>query len=194
MTASRMRASGIASVSGLVIGCVLSAQPSPEVEAKWIAVGQRCEAPIIRIPGRHGDFEVYVESPAARIALVAATATMMHQPMDAARVRTAMHLPGFRVWVAPTTEGVASTLTIDRITVQPPTGAELAAAEVRWRRLALGIAPSHGIIEPLRARFPEFVFPDLPAGNLQIVLHTTAGVQRYTVTEPARSALIRVCN
>lgn len=189
-----MPASIIASLSVLGNLCVLDAQSSAIEEARWIAVGQRCEAPIIRIPGRHRDFDVYVESPAARIALAAATAVLMHQPFDAARVRTAMHLPGFRIWVAPTIEGVGANVSVDRVTVRPANGVELAASAVRWRRLTLGIAGSHGIIEPLRVRFPEWVFSDLPEDRLQIVLHTNAGIQRYAVTRADWSTLIRVCN
>src|SRR5438552_3217422 len=69
-----------------------AAQPSltPEETAGWIAVGQRCQAPVTRIPGRDGTFDIYIESPAARAAVVAATATMMHQSLEARGVKTAL--------------------------------------------------------------------------------------------------------
>ena len=183
-----------ASVGIVLVASAANAEISPAREAALIALGRGCEAPIIRIPGRHGDFDVYVESPEARVALAAANATVMHQPMDALRVKTAMHLPGVRIWIAYTVEGVGSATSVDRITVRPANGAEIEPTDVRWRRLSLGIAPSHGIIEPLRARFPEFVFSALPTGPIQLVLHTNHGIQRYGVAEAARSTLIRVCN
>jgi hypothetical protein len=48
-----------------------------------IALGRSCHAPIIRVAASRGDFDVYVESPFARVALVAATALMMYEPLDA---------------------------------------------------------------------------------------------------------------
>ncbi len=66
--------------------------------------------------------------------------------------------------------------------------------DVRRENLTLGTVPSHGILETLRWRLQEFVFPELPSGELELALHTTTGVQRYRVTEQDRSRLIRVCN
>ena len=63
-----------------------------------ISVGRSCHAPIIRIAESLGDFDVYVESPFARVALVAATALMMHEPLDAPGVRRAMK-HGNRIWL-----------------------------------------------------------------------------------------------
>ena len=105
-----------------------------------------------------------------------------------------MHLPGYRIWVATTIEGVGSHQSVDRIAVQPATGAEEAAIDVRRRRLTLGIAGSHGIIEPLRVRFPEWIFSDLPAENFQVVLYTNTGVERYPVAHRDPTMLLRVCN
>jgi hypothetical protein len=65
---------------------------------------------------------------------------------------------------------------------------------VRRNRLFIGTVASYGVIEPLRARFQEFVFPEVPGGELDVALHTNTGVQRYRVTEQDRSRLIRVCN
>ncbi len=48
--------------------------------AQAITLGPSCQAPIVRIPADQHDFDVYVESPFARVALVTAAAQMMHQP------------------------------------------------------------------------------------------------------------------
>ena len=63
-----------------------------EDRATWMAVGQRCRAPVTRIPSRDGTFDIYIESRAARAAVVAATATMMHQSFEASGVKTALTL------------------------------------------------------------------------------------------------------
>ncbi|HMJ84313.1 MAG TPA: hypothetical protein VK504_14135 [Vicinamibacterales bacterium] len=162
-----------------------------EETAYWLAVGQRCQAPLIRLPGR-GAFDIYIESPAARAAIVAATATMMHQSLDAPGVKTALQ-DGYRVWVA-FTPSSPTNMAVRRITIRPRGGKVVQPVEVRRERLVVGTAPSHGIIETLRFRFQEFVFPTLPSGELEVVLDTNAGMQRYRVTAQARSLLIRVCN
>jgi len=171
-----------------------AAQPSltPEETAAWMVVGQRCQAPVTRIPGRDGTFDIYIESPAARAAVVAAAATMMHQSLEAKGVRTALR-GGYRIW-AFGTDRTLSTATISRISVRSPGGARIEAADVFRERLFLGTVASHGIIEPLRARFPEFIFTTLPSGPLDVVLHMPTGVQRYRVTDEDRSRLIGVCN
>jgi len=165
---------------------------TPEETARWLAVGQGCRAPLVRIPAQRGAFEIYIESPAARAAVVGATATMMHQALDAAGVRTALQ-DGYRVWVAYTPSSPTN-VTIERITIRPRGGKVLQPAKVRRERLFIGTVASHGIIEPLRARFQEFVFPEVPAGGLEVALHTNTGVERYRVTEQDRARLIRVCN
>ena len=172
-----------------------AAQPSSltlEETAAWMAVGRRCQAPVTRIPSRDGTFDIYIESPAARAAVVAATATMMHQSLEATGVKTALK-DGYRIW-ASSSARTLSTLTIDRISVRPRGGASIEATDVRRERLFLGTVASHGIIEPLRARFPEFIFRTLPPGPLEVVLHMPLGVQRYRVTDEDRSRLIGVCN
>src|SRR5437868_4910221 len=54
--------------------------------------------------------------------------------------------------------------------------------------------PSHGIIEPLRARFPEFTFDSLPDGPFDVVVVTTKGGRRYHVTDAVRHQSLHVCN
>jgi len=163
-----------------------------EETAAWMAVGQRCEAPVTRIPSRDGTFDIYIESPAARAAVVAATARMMQKSLEARGVKTALK-DGYRIWASSDARGLRIQ-TIDRISVRTPGGASIEATDVRRERLFLGTVASHGIIEPLRARFPEFVFSTLPPGPLEVVLHMPGGIQRYRVTEQDRSRLIDVCN
>jgi hypothetical protein len=107
-----------------------------EETARWLAVGQGCQAPLVRIPVQRGAFEIYIESPAARAAVVAATATMMHQSLEAAGVRTALE-NGYRAWVALTPSSPAN-VTIERITIRPRAGKMLQPAEVRRERLFIG--------------------------------------------------------
>jgi len=116
----------------------------------------------------------------------------MHQSLEAKGVRTALR-GGYRICAfssAPT----LNALTIDRISVRARGGPRIEATEVRRERLFLGTVASHGIIEPLRARFPEFIFATLPPGPFDVVLHMPTGVQRYRVTDEDRSRLIGVCN
>jgi hypothetical protein len=160
--------------------------------AKWIAVGQRCEAPLIRIPSRDGSFEIYIESPAARAAVVAAAAMMNHQPIDARRVQTAIRA-GYRVW-ASYTDLSPRTIRIEQMTVRSAQRPEIKPASIRDERLSLGIAPSHGIVEAVRVRFPEFEFLDLPHQDFWLVLRTNRGLQRYLVPQNRRLKLVRVCN
>jgi hypothetical protein len=163
-----------------------------EETAAWMAVGQGSQAPVTRIRGRDGTFDVYIESPAARAAVVAATATVMHQSLEARGVKTALK-DGYRIW-AFANAAALSTWTIDRISVRARGGVNIEALDVRRERLFLGTVASHGIIEPLRARFPEFVFGTLPPGPLEVVLHMPRGIQRYRVSDDDRSRLIGVCN
>jgi hypothetical protein len=79
--------------------------------------------------------------------------------------------------------------------VQPRGAGEISPAHEReWDRSFLGKVPSHGIIEPLRLRAGEAIFGELPPGDYGIILHTTAGVRRRTITATDRATLLRVCN
>ena len=66
-------------------------------------------------------------------------------------------------------------------------------ARERPFQLTVRHLPAHGIINEVRWRFWEWIFDQLPAGEFQVVLDTTAGVQRYTVTDKDRAKLMRVC-
>src|SRR5947207_5562286 len=95
-------------------------QLAPQELAQAIALGQGCQAPIIRLSSSRGDFEMFVESPFATAALVSATARMMHQPLDAPRVKQAMR-PGYRVWTAIRRRtGILFSLSRRRIAVGAP--------------------------------------------------------------------------
>ena len=156
-----------------------------------MAFGRKCQPPIVRVSS--SQFDVYVESPFARAALVFATATVNHWPLDAPGVIKAM-TPDYRIW-AVYKDQADRTVSLTRIGVRPLGGAERAPARIRdWERLFLGVGASHGIIEPLRLRAGEAIFDELPSSDFQIILHTTAGVHRYTVTATDRAARLRVCN
>jgi hypothetical protein len=60
-------------------------------------------------------------------------------------------------------------------------------------QLTVGILPAHGILDEVRWRNWEWIFDQLPAGEFQVIVETSAGVQRYTVTERDRATLTRVC-
>jgi hypothetical protein len=116
----------------------------------------------------------------------------MHQPLDAPGVKRAMRRPGYRVWFVRKPDAPFPAA-ITHVRVQSTAG-ERAPVTERNERLFLGTVPSHGIIEPLRARFPEFVFDPLPQDTFVLVVGTSGGTQRFTVTQRERTALMRVCN
>jgi hypothetical protein len=159
-----------------------------------IAVGRACKAPIIRIAAGHNTFDVFIESPLARIALLAATARQMHQPFDAA-VAEQFVTDTYRVWVAyPRSDYFHRNLTINRITLAPPGKKPVMPTEVRTHTFALGPVPAHGIIEALRFRSNESTFARLPDGPFSVMIGTNAGVERYQVSDTARTARLMVCN
>src|SRR5258705_7462343 len=96
-----------------------------EETAVWMSVGQRCQAPVTWIRGRDGTFEVYIESPAARAAVVAATATVMHRSLEARGVKTALK-EGYRIW-AFSNAAALSTWTINGISVRARGGVNIEA-------------------------------------------------------------------
>jgi len=157
-----------------------------------MAVGEKCQAPLTKISTRDGNFDIFIEGPAARAAIVAAAAMMNHQLLDAARVQTSL-AAGYRIW-ASYTDSSRRTISVDHITIQAKGQRELRSVASREERLTLGTAPSHGIIEAVRVRFPEFTFSHLPEQDFYVILHTSAGVQRYLVTQSDRTRLMGVCN
>jgi hypothetical protein len=194
-----MSSAGFAPAALLVFA--MSAAPSHSVAglsasemARAIEFGQRCAAPILRIEGKRGqDFDVYVESPVGRAALAVATATMMHVPLDAVVVKRAMQSSDYRIWAAYVI-GSSAKVSVRQIVIHETTGTEIAPLGHRYERFFVGLAPSHGIIEPLRDRFDEAIFDRVPDGNFDVVLRTTAGNQIYHVTHQTRGTLLHVCN
>ena len=73
-------------------------------------------------------------------------------------------------------------------------GSALTFMSVRDEKFYVGIAPSHGIVDPLRNRFPEFTFDSLPSDDFEIVANTNTGVLRYRVTAADRHLVMHVCN
>ena len=57
--------------------------------ADAIALGRTCRAPIVHFEAR--EFDLFVESPSGRAALIAAAAVVNHLPLDSAGVRNARH-------------------------------------------------------------------------------------------------------
>jgi hypothetical protein len=167
---------------------------SSDEVARAIDLGRRCTAPIVRIQGtRRQDFDVYIETPLGRAALAVATATVMHVSLDSLPVKRAMQESRYRVW-GDFVSWSRRSVSVDRIAIHPMTGAEITPVGQQYERFFVGTAPSHGIIEPLRARFGEAVFDALPAGDFDVVFHTTAGRQTYHVTKQDRDTLLHVCN
>jgi hypothetical protein len=56
-----------------------------------------------------------------------------------------------------------------------------------------GAIPAHGIVTEGRWRGWEWTFDRLPNGEFDVILKTTAGAQRYTVTNKDLAGRIRVC-
>ena len=158
-----------------------------------IALGRTCYAPIIRLQRPGTDFDVYVESPLARIALFSATAQQMHLPFDAAAAAR-HYTTTSRVW-ADYSAGGSRTIAVTGILVATshPRSVSKPIA-VKTEHFFLGRAASHGIIESLRFRAGESTFETLPSGDFMVVLETTAGRQEYRVTDTDRTKLLHVCN
>jgi hypothetical protein len=178
----------------LAVVCVTASADglSTQQIAEAAALGQTCRAPILLLRKPHADVDVYLETPFARAALAAATARMMRVPLDSRAVRNAMNAEGVRVW-ASRRDDVAARTTISAIQFES-NGRLIAPVARRDVRLFVGLVASHGIIEPLRARFPEYTFDRMPAGIFDVVLDTNLGVQRYHVRPQVKAALLTVCN
>jgi len=130
---------------------------SPEEIGRAIQFGEKCTAPIVRIPGKRGqDFDVYVESPLGRAALAIATAHVMRVSTDAQAVRRAMRVSHYRVW-GDRPIGSRATVTVQEILIRPQAGRDITSLAQQYERFFVGTVPSHGIIEPLRLRFGEAV-------------------------------------
>lgn len=176
----------------LISGVPLTGAPLSRADMdQALALGRHCRAPIVHLTA--GQFDVYVESPFARAALVFATAIINHRVLDDPGVTGAM-TSDYRIW-AVYSDMADRTVSVTRIGVQPPGRPEVGPVRERpQERLVLGVGGSHGIIEPLRLRTGEAIFDELPPGVFQVVLHTTAGAMHLSVTARERASQLRVCN
>jgi hypothetical protein len=162
-----------------------------------VALGKSCsELPLVKVGAARGDFNVFIEGPFARIAVHAAAARQMHQPFDASKVPADVAAPDYRIWVQ-YTRGGRTAVSVNHVVLQPngKRGASTMIRPVRERpfQLTVGHLPGHGIIDEVRWRHWEWMFDHLPAGEFQVILETSAGPQRYTVTERDRATSMRVC-
>lgn len=183
----------------VMLACLMSRPPTPHAQdvlsdgerASAIAMGRTCRAPILHITSAASDYDVYVESPFARVALVAATALQMHASLEATGVQRAMK-PGYRIWaqLKPTTPVDQR---LEEVWVRTRTG-DIHPVDVRNNRFFLGTVASHGIVEALRERLPEYTFDSLPPDDFAVIVATSHGRQRYAVRRADRQKLMRVCN
>jgi len=167
------------------------ADPTEAERVQAIALGRSCQAPIIHLPAGRRDFDVYIENSIARVALVTAAALMMRQPLDAPAVRQAMK-PRYRIWLIRARDAqINYVVTQVRVRARDR---DLLPVQVRTNRFFLGSVPSHGIVPALRNRQPEFTFSTLPNNDFDVVVESSAGSQRYPVTQRERQHVMRVCN
>jgi hypothetical protein len=179
--------------TAIVLAAISIAASSTTRLQEAIAVGRSCYAPIVRLQKPASDFDVYVESPLARIALLAATAEQMRLPFDVPTAERQLTTTD-RIWADYAVNG-RRTISVDGIVVATSHPHSIVRPiAVKSPRLFLGRAPSHGIVESLRFRPGERTFERLPAGDLTVILRTSAGVQEYPLTEKDRTKLLRVCN
>jgi hypothetical protein len=181
-----------------LIGVVSAQEPLAPAQIKQaMALGRSCsDIPIVRVGAKRGDFEVFIEGPSARVALHAAAARQMHQPFDTSSVTRDIAAPDYRIWLQYVLHGRRK-VSVRRVVLQPKGDARPSAVilPVRERpfQLTVGHLPAHGIVNEVRWRNFEWVFDRLPVDDFQVILATTAGEQRYTVTAADRVRLMRVC-
>jgi hypothetical protein len=179
--------------------CAIGAQERLTVAQvkEAIALGRACgDVPIAKIGAKRGDFNVFIEGPFARIALHAAAARQMHQPFDVSNVRGDVASPDYRIWAQYVLEG-RRTVSVDRAVLQAidNEGINAVVQPVRDRsfQLTVGHLPAHGIMDEVRWRNWEWIFDRLPGSEFDVILETSAGVQRYRVTSRERAALMKIC-
>ena len=178
------------SIALCIAGGVIPPQLTDAELADAVALGKRCKAPIVHF--ETPEYDLYVESPFAHAALITAVAVVNHESVDAPGVRNAMTAPA-AIWLT-RKFGVAAMPTLDRIAVQPLHAVEIRATAERRERLFAGTLPSHGIVDNLRTRLPQYEFSDLPAGDYDVVVHLENGVRRHRVTASVRASAMDVCN
>lgn len=193
-------AAALVLAAGLPLGASVAAQESlTESQIKEaIALGKDCGSiPLIRVGAPRGDFNVFIESPFARVAIHAAAARQMQQPFAAPQMTRDIVAPDYRIWVQYAPDG-RRTVSVNRILVQPAGATEVAGViqpvrERGFSQLSVGALPAHGIITEVRWRGSEWTFDHIPAGDFQVILMTSAGKQRYAVTAKDRATPLKVC-
>jgi hypothetical protein len=121
----------------------------------------------------------------------------MRVPFDASRVTPDMVAPDYRVWVQ-YTNIARRDVNVRRVVLRPADAPPSSAAihpvrESPRPQLTLGPIPAHGIITDVRWRWHEWIFDRLPPNDFHVVLETSAGQQRLTVTHSVRARLVQVC-
>ena len=171
---------------------VAAEEPLTDMQVKdAVALGKDCgDVPLVKVGAAQGDFNVFVEGAFARIAVHAAAARQMHQPFDTSKVKGDLAALDYRVWVQYSSRGTSDGFGEScRPSTTGEKGASTTIRPVRERpfQLTVGRLPGHGIIDEVRLRRWEWMFDRLPAGEFQVILDTSAGTQRYTVTARDRA-------
>jgi len=163
-----------------------------------IALGGSCgEIPLMKVDAPEGDFVVFIEGPFARLAEHAAVARQMNVPFNASRVTPDMIAPDYRIWVQYNLNARRE-VRVNQAVLRP-VGATKPLAVIHPIResvrpqLTLGPIPAHGIITEVRWRWHEWIFDRLPPNDFHVVLNTSAGQERHTVTNAVRTRPMRVC-
>lgn len=184
-----------ASIWPVLLLCTLAREgqtrQSDETRQAAIELGRSCRAAIRRVPAGDNDFTVYIESPAGRVALIAAAAQMMGQSLEAPGVARAMK-PGYRIWPV-RTPAARHDRWVTGLYVQAR-GSQLFPTATGGEKLFLGSVPTHGIVPDLRDRRPQFTFVSLPVGPFDVALQFNDGEQRYRVERADASGYLPVCN
>jgi hypothetical protein len=118
---------------------------------------------------------VYIEGPIARIAAAAAGASKQLRPFTSADVTQSMTEPVYRVLIR-YTENAAHHPTAKHIVLMPR----------KTKDLEQAIQP---VRESGRIQVSEAFFDRLPLGELDVVVATSADVQRYSVDMKARQRI-----
>jgi hypothetical protein len=196
-----VRAAALVLATGLPLGAGVAAQESLTESQinEAIALGKDCGGiPLIRVGAPRGDFNVFIESPFARVAIHAAAARQMHQPFAAPQMTRDIVAPDYRIWVQYAPEG-RRTVSVNYIFLRPTgkigtAGVIQPVRERGFSQLSVGALPAHGIVTEVRWRGSEWTFDRIPAGDFQVILETSAGQQRYAVTAKDRATPLRVCS
>src|SRR5262245_27853118 len=163
-----------------------------------IALGGSCsDIPLMKVEAAEADFVVFIEGPFARVAEHAAVARQMSVPFDASKVTPDMVAPEYRIWVQYNHNGRRA-VSVNQAVLRP-VGTTKSSALIHPIResvrpqLTLGAIAAHGMITEVSWRWHKWIFDRLQPNDFQVVLDTSAGQERHTVTNTVRTRLMRVC-